>query len=855
MADATKTSAPGVSAVKTVTLTIDGRSVTVPKGTTVLEAALRLGIAIPTFCWHPKLKPVGACRMCYVEIEKMAKLQVSCATEAMEGMIVRTNTDQVKRGRKAVIEFLLINHPLDCPTCDKGGECDLQNLTFAHGFDDSRFTYQKYRYTEAGVETTFDDYRIGPEIILNRNRCIRCFKCVRANKEAFGEYDLGAYERGNITEINAAPGEQVDSPFSGNLVEICPVGALTNTDWRYKIRVWLTKTVPSIGNLTPSGTNITFYTEEHKNRIYRVTSRTNDAVDDGWLADVTRYGYQFVQSPERLKTPLVKKGGKQSPASWDEALSIVARRLKEIQDTKGCVCIGGVASPHLDNASLYSFNKFMRVAVGTNGIDYRTDYKVLPQSPTTPYAVLASQPFKIADIDDSDVIVTFGGDLVKEHPNEYLRIRKAYNFRGPKIYSANSYSVKSADVANFEFIYNAGTEDAFVNGLCLAAIEEKLATVGDGELLKGKISPNSLTEASKLCGVASTDLKLLARALAEGKKITFIVGEQISQSKDRDVIAAALCNLERLLGLHNKGQIAALSHYANSTGGRRLGLLPEPVLEVKETLKSLWNEYPETSPLNTDEMFVQMKKEELDAFIILGANPIMLYPDRGFVEEALGKLDFLVVADLFETETTALADVVLPLASWAEYAGSYTNIEGRVQKASRAIRPLYESKPGSELIAMLAEKMETKLFESDAACDKEIERLFSLGGAVAWPAGWLEVKHAPEEIDPAYPHPLVIGDDPHHRGHWTEKSGSLVNFCGDAYIEMSEELAARYGIEEGKPVRVESAAGKVVVRATVSSLIENDVVFMPRNFSTARVTSLQMRKKRVDRVKITKAAD
>lgn len=215
-----------VQAVETVTFTIDGRTATVAKGTTVLQAALGMGIDIPFFCWHPKLKPVGACRMCYVEIEKMPKLQVSCATECTNGMIVFTNSDKVKQGRKAVIEFTLLNHPLDCPTCDKGGECDLQNLTFAHGYDDSRFEFNKLRKIEDNVGTTFDDIKIGPEIMLNRNRCILCYKCVRANKEAFGEYDLGAFERGNHTEINSAPGQQVDNPFSGNLVEICPVGAL-----------------------------------------------------------------------------------------------------------------------------------------------------------------------------------------------------------------------------------------------------------------------------------------------------------------------------------------------------------------------------------------------------------------------------------------------------------------------------------------------------------------------------------------------------------------------------------------------------------------------------------------------------
>jgi NADH-quinone oxidoreductase subunit G len=409
-------------AVATVTLTIDGKSITVPKGTTVLEAALQNGIHIPTFCWHPKLKSVGACRMCYVEIEKMAKLQVSCATEAVEGMVVHTDSDNVKQGRRAIIEFILLNHPLDCPTCDKGGECDLQDLTFAHGYDDSRFDFRKSRFVDEGSTSTFDDVRIGPEIVLNRNRCILCYKCVRANKEAFGEYDLGAYERGNITQINSAPGEKVDNPFSGNLVEICPVGALTNSDWRYKIRVWLTKTTPSLCNFTSSGTNTLFYKEDHQNKIFRTTSRRNDDIDDGWLPDVTRYGYQIVNSPDRLRVPLIKKEGKQVEATWDEALDLIHKHFTEISDKMGSVCIGGLASPSLDNKSLYAFSKFFRTVLNSNNVDFRSDYRMLPPDAETVFSRLCSRPFKIADIDDSDVVFVFGSDLLREHPNEYLRI-------------------------------------------------------------------------------------------------------------------------------------------------------------------------------------------------------------------------------------------------------------------------------------------------------------------------------------------------------------------------------------------------------------------------------------------------
>ncbi len=855
MADVAKKDEPTKAIPATVTFQIDGRTATVPKGTTVLEAAKQMGIYIPTFCWHPKLKSVGACRMCYVEVEKMPKLQVSCMLEAMDGMVVSTMSDKVRQGRRAIIEFILLNHPLDCPTCDKGGECDLQNLTFAHGFDDSRFMFQKYRFVEDDVQSTFDDLRIGPEIILNRNRCILCFKCVRANKEAFGEYDLGAYERGNITEINAAPGQQVDNPFSGNLVEICPVGALTNTDWRYKIRVWLTKTTPSICNFTSSGTNITFFKEDHRNHIFRVTSRRNDEIDDGWLADVTRYGYQIVGSPDRLKTPLVRKGGKQVPATWDEALDVIRKRSTEIREKMGGVCIGGTIAPNLDNASLYSFSKLMRTVFDSNNVDYRGDYRMLPSAPDSPACKLGSQPFKIADIDKSDVIVTFGSDLVREHPNEYLRLRKARQFGMPRIFSITPYGVKSADVADVEIVYAAGREEAVINGICLAAAESGLIEHGLAAQLKEKIAPATSAEAAKIASVDIGDLKTVAQALVDGKKVTIIVGEIVAKSKERDIISAALLNLNLLFGISAKGQMALLPRYANSVGAEKLGIVPQPSKALTAEMKRMWSEYPDCQPHNTDAMMALIKKEEIKGFFIFGGNPMMLYPDREFVREALEKLDFLVVSDLFETATSELADVVLPMCSWAEYDGEYINLEGRIQKAMRAVKPMYQAKPAYDIVSLIADQFGVKLFGVEKQIESEMNSLLKLNSRLPVPTGLLEVKPEYETVPADYPHAAYLVDDVHHSGHLTEKTTSLLNFCSEPYVEMSSDLAARLDVGEGEPVRLESEVGKQVLAVRISEYIDNDVVIIPRNFPAMKVNTIFSRKRRVDRVKISKVVE
>lgn len=854
MSEPVKTDSPA-QVVETVTFTIDGRTATVAKGTTVLQAALGMGIDIPFFCWHPKLKPVGACRMCYVEIEKMPKLQVSCATECTNGMVVFTNSDKVKQGRKAVIEFTLLNHPLDCPTCDKGGECDLQNLTFAHGYDDSRFEFNKLRKIEDNVGTTFDDIKIGPEIVLNRNRCILCYKCVRANKEAFGEYDLGAFERGNHTEINSAPGQQVDNPFSGNLVEICPVGALTNSDWRYKIRVWLTQQVASVCPFSSSGSNITLYKEKHQNTIFRATGRRNDSIDDGWIADVTRYGYQITHSPDRLKTPLIKKNGKQMPATWDEALELVADRLTNIRDQKGSVCLGGIVSPMLDNATLYAFNKFMRLALETNNVDFRSEYRRLPVASGSIYDTVASQPFSISEIDSSDVIVAFGTDLHREHPNEYLRLRKATTFNRSRVFLLNPYSTKASDIASLELVHTPGTEEALLAAIGLAAIESGAVSGVDTDDYKRKSAFASAASAASACGVDIPEIQAVARALAEGKKVTFFAGEMVTRSLGRESIAAAICNLNHLIGLQKKGQIAILARYSNSIGAGKLGLSSHNSSQLTGELKNIWGQLPDTPALNADAMLNAAKKEELDAMILVGVNPVGTYPDRQFAQDGLERLDFLVVCDLFETATTQLADVVLPLSGWAEYSGDYVNLEGRLQHAGQAVKPQHDSRPGYQIISELSDLCKAPIEQTKGANNAEITRLLGLKSTPAMPSAFVEVKSTPEPTTGEYPVALFVGDDPHHCGYLTEKSHSLAAFCGEAYAEISPDLATRIGIKQGGTVRIESPNGKIIVPVRVSEHIDNDVVFVPRNFSSTPVNALLSRKLRTDRVKLTKVSD
>jgi NADH-quinone oxidoreductase chain G len=833
-----------------IIFTINGREISVPKGTTILEAAKMNGIDIPTFCWHPKLKPVGACRICYVEIEKMPKLQVSCATEAMPGMVVYTESEKVKAGRRAVLEFILLNHPLDCPTCDKGGECDLQDNTFAHGTDDSRFDFDKYRFIR-DRKSTFDDYRIGPEIIRNQNRCILCYKCVRANKEAFGEFDIGIFQRGNISEIDAMPGQQVDSIYSGNLVEICPVGALTNTDWRYKIRVWKTKKVNSICCYCGDGCNLTLWKE--RNKIYRATSRRNDAIDEGWICDVGRYGYQITNAEGRLVNPLIKKGDRQVPATWEEALGHMAQKFREIKGKRGGVCIGGMISPSLDSLSSYAFSKYFRTVIGSNNVDFRTDYKMLPEEYGDLYTRMTLLPFKIADIENSDLILVIGSDLIKEHPIINLRVLKAVTQKGARLVTINPFASKSADIAIDEIIYKPGTIDALLNGIALALLNKKPSV--DIGVFKNIISPNSIKECAQISKIDQSRIIALAEIIAESKNISILTGDFITHSNSRELLSNAIHNLALISGVYQNGQIGFLSRNSNSKGAQKLGLMPHLSPEKISCLKSLWGAYPERDGLAADRMILAAKKEEFDSLFVVGANPIAHYPDGQFVKEGLQKLDFLVVADLFETETTELADVVLPMAGWAEYDGIFVNTEGTIQKFSKAVNPIGNSLPLYEIIRRLANQFNMPIAPSQAKLEEEMNHLLLVEEKAVIEMAPKGVKYTEEMHEAEFNIPLYVVDDLHHFGHWTERSKSLGNFCGEPYIEISPSLAERLGIDKGMLLRIESETGKIILPTYISEYIDNDVVRIIRNYATTPVNMLQMRKRRIDRVKLTKVEE
>jgi formate dehydrogenase alpha subunit len=702
-----------------VTLTINDKKITVEEGTTILKAAEKLGIEIPTFCFHDKLESVGACRMCLVEVEEMPKLQIACATTVSEGMVVKTNTPQVATARKGVLEFLLINHPLDCPACDKGGECELQNHVFKYGSDKSRFVEEKRRFI-VDPKFRYDDLPIGPQIMRNMNRCILCRKCVRFMREIAGETDLGTFKRGSKTEINVLPDIPVSNLYSGNVVEICPVGALTAKSFRYKIRVWQTETAPSICPHCGDGCNVTLWSKDDK--IYRITSRRNDYVDEGFLCDKGRFGFEFVNHPDRLKHPLIRRNGKLFSVSWDEAIKFVVSQFKKIKEGWGADYLAGVGSSKLTNEENYIFQKFFRV-VGTNNIDHRVNSKhLLPSPDLKSKNQVYGMTNSISQIEKAKLIFVLGCDLEKGHPILNLRVMKA-NKMGRELLLANPVSTRLKRFAHDEFIYKKGTEVSLLNGLIKEIIEERIFDINKVKLseekmkeLRNKVWAFDSQKVFQITGIAPEKIKNLAQALSKSESIMILCGKEIIYHSQNSEVIDSLYELLTLAGHQNKENcgINLLWEDCNSQGALDCGVLPDRLPgyvnisdeSLRRKVEQIWNtQIPEKAGLNLNLMLDAIQRGKIKTMYIAGADPLSEYPDRDYVYSALKKLDFLVVQDIFLTETAKLAQVVLPGASFAEKDGTFTNVERRVQKLKKAFDPLGDSKADWEIICMLAQVM------------------------------------------------------------------------------------------------------------------------------------------------------
>jgi NADH-quinone oxidoreductase subunit G len=720
---------------KMLTVTIDGRTISVPEGTLVWKAAQLAGIEVPIYCYHPKMPPLGACRMCFVEIEKLPKPpQTACTTPVTDGMVVHTDTPLVKKSRQGTLEFLLINHPLDCPICDKAGECDLQDFTLRHGPSGSRFDLTKRHYIKP--------IPVSDNILLDRERCIACQRCVRFSQEiAMDEEGLIMNDRGYKIEVSVPPGGKFESIFSGNTVEMCPVGALTAKNFRFRTRPWELRKTPSVCANCSVGCNVRV--DVRVDRILRQMSHTNDSIDDGWLCDRGRWGFDAVNSPDRLLAPLVRKNGELQPATWDEALDLVATRLQEIAERDGSDAIGGIGSTHTTNEEAYLFQKLFRAALGTNNVDHH--HGLFP-APTAALAAAGQLPWvwtdSIAGLEKASHIVLFAANPYERQPVIDLRIKKALR-AGAKIYVVSDKPTRLDRLAALKLTYKPGQPGTVVQVLLSLLVSQNMTrgSFSDSRVLSERLrlaaaGAGSLEAASQQTGVDAEALRMLAREIAGAKGAVLLYDEMATREEGGATLPADLLTLA--LATDNVGRrgagVGPLLEDNNSLGARDMGLLPESLPgyaslqddAMRARLRRIWGEdAPKTPGLN----YEQMLDGEIKALYVMGADPARHMADAA----ALKHLEFLVVQALALNETAQYADVVLPAQSYAEKEGTFTNTERCVQAVRQAMRPLPGPWADWQILAALGQRLGQEWsYASPRAILDEIASVAPIYSGLSW---------------------------------------------------------------------------------------------------------------------------
>jgi NADH-quinone oxidoreductase subunit G len=629
-----------------IRLMVDGREVEAPGGEFLIKAAQDAGIFIPRFCWHERMKPVGMCRMCLVEIEGMRGLQISCATVATDGMVVHTQKENVKKAQDGVLEFLLINHPLDCPVCDRGGECPLQDQTLAFGPGESRFIEEK-RHWAKPIE-------ISDLVMLDRERCIQCGRCTRFAAEIAGDALIDFGERGQHTEVITYPDSPFTSYFSGNTVQICPVGALTATPYRFRARPWDLAT--SETSCMSCAVGCRGALQSSSNQLVRLLGVDSEPVNQGWLCDKGRFGYEWVHSPDRVRHPLVRKGGELVEASWPEALDAAADGLRRARDEHGPGAIAVLGGARGTNEDAYAWARFAKGVLGTDHVDAQLG-DGLPAE-----VVLGLPRATIGDCDSAAAIVLLAPDVKEELPVLFLRLRRA-------------------------------AEDLGVPLIDLSARDHGLTPYA-GVVLRhhpGQVGPMAEKLARALAGNRTRDKAVnVAAALLDGRDgdVVVVLGRpSVAEAPDAVVRAAAA-----LASVPNARFLSALRR-ANAHGALDLGLTPG-FLPGRVTLDSAsahftdaWGAVPEARGLDASGILEAAAAGKVDALVVLGADLTNDFPDRALARDALAEVGFVVAVDAFLTEATQRADVVLPVSVWGEKEGTTTNLEGRVLPVAQQVSP------------------------------------------------------------------------------------------------------------------------------------------------------------------------
>ncbi len=614
-----------------VTFIVDGKKLTAPAGTLLIDACRKAGIEIPAFCYYPGLSLQAACRMCVVRQEKVPKLQTACTTTVAEGQVFITESPEIAQARKSTIELLLGNHPLDCPVCDAGGECELQDMTFKYGAGESLYAEAKEHREEQ---------QWSPAVYFDRPRCILCYRCIRMCGEGMDVWALGVQNRGVSSVIAPNGGDQLDCEQCGMCIDVCPVGALTSGSYRYKTRPWEMNHVSTICTHCADGCKVTLGMRQDNegSEIVRADNRDKSGINGDFLCAKGRFGFDFVESPDRLTQPLVRNSsGKLEPATWEHAIRVAAAKLKEIRDARGGSAIGVIGSNRTTNEENYLLQKFARTVLGTNNIDHErtTDYASFARA----LARHSDKTASLRDIASACAILLVGGNPTEEHPLLAWLLRTNVRLNRARLYVANSKTIKLALQAK-------------------ATLDLKS------------------TDYSKSAALLDEGKSEFSKAILAEESLIVIFGEEFRGAAIDSLIAWGLKRANV--------RFAYLGDHSNSRGAADMGLFPDLLPGyVPVTAPGAFAEYPNLPAApgqSLPQMLAAAEKGELGALLVVGADPV----SRNKLDPTALASTFLIVQDLFLTETAALADVVLPAASLYEKSGTVTNTFGDIQIIRKA---------------------------------------------------------------------------------------------------------------------------------------------------------------------------
>jgi NADH-quinone oxidoreductase subunit G len=795
-----------------ITFEIDGREVRAPEGTMLADAAKYGDVEIPVFCYEPKLgQPVGACRMCLTEIEGIPKLQTSCSTPVRDGMVVNTTSDRVKHAQNAIVEFLLVNHPLDCPVCDKGGECPLQDIAFGWGAGRSRFIEPK-RHFKKPLE-------LSPLVAIDRERCILCYRCVRFSQEIAEDYQLVFLDRGDHTFVGTHDGRPYVAPFSGNIIELCPVGALTSTAYRFRARPWDIEDSGTICTLCPSQCNVTLTIRDDA-KVVRVLARDNVEVDDGWLCDKGRFSYQAFSAAERITAPMVRDGGYLREVPWERALSEAAAALTRSGE-RTVALVGGRAT----NEEGFLVQRLLRDGLGSPHVSSGAG-----PGPAAARALARTDlAAKVSDLDHADAILVVDVEPVEEAPILDLRIRKAVRRNHTKLVVASSRPSTLDPNARAALRFAPGSTEAALAALAAALGSPRASGLGLDDLARragatrGFIpgQPAATTDGASQEDPAGGAVRAAADVLRDAGDVVIVWGERAASGVRGHQTAEALLALARALGLAERPEAGLIGIPAgtNGRGLREVGCSPGLGPGLSDAPAP-------ADPAGAGRALLLVETEATEAAMARASSVIAF---AGFRDEALDQH----------------ADVVFPAEIYAEKEGTITHPDGRIQRVRQALGHAGEVRPGWQVLGELCERagagtgaltapMVTALVAEAVPfyADLTLDEIGGLGvrwqerdAATALPDE--PPSDGPLEEPPAAPRGLKLAAAPTlWSGSEIEYSPSLRFLAAAPRVELSVEDARRLGVETGGEVSLAVNGDRLTATAAVRTGVPPGSVFL-----------------------------